>query len=270
MNSLIYKKHNVFVLYVPTIDKVLKLGYESLEHESDICENFAEHQNMINIYEHGKLDDYPEIQKIIRSEFTSVRAEWIDEFLDNLNRFTHFYSMDPLYSNLMKHKNNITVCGTNMMKDMDPRDSFEIKLSFLFQVIHVTNFLNNIKGICHRDMSHRNIWFKHTDDAILEYFIENQEYQILSGGYIVQVGDLGEYIGSCKLTEKCSDLFHVVRYITRELGKYNVKGNMFADQLVIDEFDLLFKDIYNNMSRTISEHDYKQLLDHDIFLSIRI
>lgn len=247
--QLVYIKGFYAILYDETNDIIIKVG------NCDKEINFFKNANHINIIK--KINCKINLNKYY---IESDNKEWIEKF--NKFHYKNTICFPRVYSNIFKHPNNINVCGVQKITNIDPKQCLLIKLSFLFQIIIVTKYLNINLGICHSDQSDRNIWFSETEDKIIDY----GDFIINSFGYLLQLGDFGE---SNNIDDsKCSDLIFVISRIIKQIKIYHLESNesiIYDNDNIFDDFLDIFTYIYKNSNNTINEEDFNLLLNNPIF-----
>lgn len=264
--SIIYSKSSVFIIYDREENLIYKIGFnKSINREIRLLDSIGEHINVVKMINlHSEVTNSNLIE--IRNDLDSLNENWmvkLNQLIKTEGDDFDFYVTEKLYSNLLKHPNNITVCGSVKITGIDYAECYMIKLSFLFQMIMVIKFLNIEENICHGDLSERNIWFKETDDSVLVY----DNYMINSHGFLVQIGDFGESYNANKGRDKCNDLYFVVGKMINQLKFYHSNCDNFImyDISLLDNFLEIFNAGKNSDSNFIPLDCFNALLDHDIF-----
>lgn len=255
--EIIYLKANTFILLDRSKEIIIKVGSIGSE------ENIYDKMDHINVIK--KLDCEINFNEY---DIVSTNDQWINKSFNLLgSSYTRYICFEKVYSNLLKHPNKINVCDTEKIIGIPYDECFFIKLSLLFQVIHVVRYLNTELKICHFDITSRNLWVSETDMETLDY----NDYTISSYGYLVKIGDFGNYVENYK--KKCSDLFFCIdrmvkhiKFYYEESKKPVIYNNENAFDLFLNKFDL----IYNRSLNLISGVDYNNLLSDDIFEPIII
>lgn len=274
--QIVYCKGSSFILYIKSDDEYIVKVTNFREKEKILSLKY--HINLALPLKYGYLSDFPELNNILNDKLMylengiiSKNSEWLEKLKDEVDKGNKTYLIyEKLYSNIFKHPNNINVIGTSKIINIDYSTCLMIKLSFLFQIIMTLYFLNVELGICHGDLSFRNIWFKETSDEIIDYSLkfERANIQIFSYGFLVQIGDFGEifHVGR----DKCNDLLFVIKPLIEEIKQYNTLSNNFSmlDNEKFDQFLLEFVTIYNNYDNILTDRDYKSLLSSIIFRNI--
>jgi hypothetical protein len=244
------------------------------------CEYYGSYNVNMNKFTYDITDDDPVINSIDKiTEDDSIPLRVIDK-----NGLYLEYKELPCYLLVTeKLTEDISYIEENELL------TYEIVLSFTFQIFSAIITMNTLFGLKHNDLHFGNIMIKKTDKQFLYYSIGNTYYKIPTYGFIICIFDWGRatynfnnYIGKNNIFTSSRDCFN--QYIYQKINNkgYNtikLDKNIWTDIVMVShsilhEFKSVLKDtpleeiLLDNITTPDRDQLDIDLFDWDLYLNI--